>query len=60
VYSVNGRRVRLLAAGVASAGPREFVWDGRDDAGAQAASGTYVVKLQSPAGDVTQRVVRVR
>jgi hypothetical protein len=60
VYSVDGRRVRLLGAGVAAAGPREFVWDGRDDAGAQAASGAYIVRLQSPAGEVTQRVVRVR
>jgi carboxypeptidase T len=60
VYAVDGRRVRMLGAGVAAAGTREFVWDGRDDAGAQAASGAYVVRLQSPAGDVTQRVVRIR
>jgi carboxypeptidase T len=60
VYSVDGRRVRALATGVAAAGPHEIVWDGRDDAGAQAASGAYVVKLQSSAGDLTQRLVRVR
>jgi hypothetical protein len=60
VYSVDGRRVRALAAGVAAAGVHDLVWDGRDDAGAPAASGAYVVRLQSPAGEVTQRLVRVR
>jgi carboxypeptidase T len=60
VYSVDGRLVRVLAAGIAAPGSRELVWDGRASDGAAVASGTYLVRLESDAGTLTRRVVRLR
>jgi hypothetical protein len=59
VYSVDGRLVRVLAAGVASAGSHPLAWDGRRADGTRAASGTYLVKLDSAAGSSTRRIVLV-
>jgi endonuclease/exonuclease/phosphatase family metal-dependent hydrolase len=41
VYDVTGRIVRTLAAGQLPAGEHRVFWDGRDDVGAEAASGIY-------------------
>ena len=55
VYDVAGRLVRTLRSGeVEAAGPREAVWDGRDDAGRSAAAGAYVVRLSTD-GEVRSR-----
>jgi flagellar hook assembly protein FlgD len=43
---VAGRLVRTLAAGRLPAGPHAVRWDGRDDRGRGAASGTYVARLE--------------
>jgi hypothetical protein len=45
VYDVGGRLVRTLADGPLPAGRREVTWDGRSAAGAAAASGSYLVRL---------------
>ncbi|MFN2370222.1 MAG: S8 family serine peptidase, partial [Candidatus Krumholzibacteriia bacterium] len=45
VYDVAGRLVRTLAAGRLPAGSHAVRWDGRDDRGRGAASGTYVARL---------------
>lgn len=47
IYSLDGRRVVTLAAGVWPAGRHEVVWDGRDGRGDAVASGTYVSRLQA-------------
>jgi hypothetical protein len=47
VFDVRGRRVRRLVAGNLATGRHEVVWDGRDDAGVAAASGTYVARLRT-------------
>jgi len=60
VYTVDGRLVRVLAAGMAAPGERDLVWDGRNGGGRSVAAGTYLVRLDSPEGSVTQRVVRLR
>ena len=53
VYDLNGRMIRrLLNEAALSAGPHEEFWNGRDDAGRQVASGTYLYRLS--AGDFTQ------
>jgi hypothetical protein len=45
VYSVDGRRVRMLVRDVREAGEYSVTWDGRDDGGAAAAPGVYWVQL---------------
>jgi flagellar hook assembly protein FlgD len=57
---VDGRLVRLLATGMAAAGSRDLVWDGRSNDGRAVAAGTYLVRLDADTGGVTQRVVRLR
>ncbi len=42
VYDLTGRRIRTLAHDDLSPGTHSLVWDGRDDAGSQVASGIYV------------------
>jgi hypothetical protein len=59
VLTVDGRRVARLFDGSLSAGPHAFRWDGRDAAGARAPSGLYFVRLQSAAGSVSRRLVRL-
>lgn len=45
VHDLRGRRVRTLAQGRRDAGAYETVWDGRDDARRDLASGVYLVRL---------------
>jgi hypothetical protein len=45
VYNTLGQRVRILDKGLYGAGQYRLEWDGRDDAGAVAASGLYIVQL---------------
>jgi photosystem II stability/assembly factor-like uncharacterized protein len=47
VYDVAGRRVAGLASGVRDAGEHRVSWDRRDDRGARAAAGVYLVRLTS-------------
>ncbi len=57
VFDVAGRRVRELSGGVLAAGTHRVTWDGRDDAGAPAASGNYFVRLET--GGMAPLVTRV-
>lgn len=54
VFDAQGRRVRTLArAEAVSAGTHTLIWDGRDDAGANAGAGVYFVRVS--AGGVVRR-----
>ncbi len=44
IFDITGKRVRSLVKGVYPGGAHRFVWDGRDDAGRQAAAGNYFVQ----------------
>jgi hypothetical protein len=57
IYDVAGRLVRSLRSGSVPAGSHEVVWDGRDDAGNQVASGVYLYHFRSGAVVETRRVV---
>lgn len=50
VYAVDGRLVRTLVDESRAAGPQQVVWNGRDDAGRAAASGTYLYRLKGADG----------
>jgi len=60
IYDVNGRLVRALVDGWVEAGMHNVVWDGRDAAGRQAASGVYLYRLTSGYGTVVRRMVLIR
>ncbi len=45
VYDIAGRKVRSLFEGAVQPGPQRFDWNGRNDAGANAASGLYLGRV---------------
>ncbi|MCX6136675.1 MAG: T9SS type A sorting domain-containing protein, partial [Ignavibacteriales bacterium] len=47
IYDVLGREVRTLVSGTMNAGYYQAVWDGRNNAGVQTATGMYVYRIQS-------------
>lgn len=52
VYDLKGAQVRGLVDADLPAGRRQVTWDGRDDAGRSAPSGTYILRME--AGEVRQ------
>jgi len=57
VYDVSGRRVRTLFAGDAAAGPRELIWNLRDQAGARVRAGVYWLSARADGPARSRRVV---
>jgi lysophospholipase L1-like esterase len=60
IYSVDGRRVRLLGNQRWETGRYELAWNGKDDEGGSVAAGTYFVRLKTPAGVKVQKVTYTR
>ncbi len=60
VYDVLGRRVRELRSGPHDPGAHMILWDGRDAHGTRAASGTYMVRVETERESVVKRVTLVR
>ena len=60
VFDVGGRLVRTLATGPQTAGEHVARWDGRDEAGARVAPGTYFVRLKGKGGTLSRSVVLIR
>ncbi len=48
VFDLTGRKTRTLRPAPAGGGPRRAVWDGYDDSGRRATSGTYFVRIEAP------------
>ena len=59
VYDAAGRRVRTLATG-GRTGAFVLAWDGRDNAGRDAGSGVFFLRVRAGGQDLTRRVVRLR
>jgi flagellar hook assembly protein FlgD len=58
VLDVAGRRVRVLASGARQeAGVHELVWDGIGRDGRRVAPGVYLVRISTPEGASSSRVV---
>lgn len=60
VYDLRGRHVATVYEGDAATGPLDVVWDGRSAAGADVASGTYLVKLRTEQRQLVRKVALVR
>ena len=59
LFDEQGRQVRVLARGEATAGEHDVAWDGRDDGGARVASGLYFLRLEAEGRRLTQRLAVV-
>ncbi len=59
VFDVSGRRVRVLGAALDAAGAAVIRWDGRGAGGRPVSPGIYFLRLATPAGTASARVVRV-
>jgi len=57
VYSVTGQLVRTLRAENLVPGYYQVVWDGRNEHGAQASSGVYMVRAAARSNYATQKVI---
>lgn len=60
VYNSLGQRLRLLQAGHVLPGVHQVAWDGRDEAGVQAGSGTYTVVLQAGQVRLSRRLSLIK
>ncbi len=61
VYDLRGALVRVLANGSLPAGAQRVAWDGRDDAGQEVSSGTYLLRLETNTGrGLTRKLMLVR
>ena len=60
IYDTKGRLVRRLLDTHLAEGPHRVVWDGRDTAGRQLASGVYLLQLRSRLHEQTRKVTLLR
>ena len=60
LYDLRGRLVRTLLDGARPAGPGAVRWDGRDEDGRPAATGSYVARLESGGHRAVTRLLLVR
>ena len=60
VYDLRGARVRVLEDGPLPAGHHSRSWDGRDDAGAPAASGVYLFRLDAGPDSARQKGILLK
>lgn len=59
IHDAAGRRIAALLDRWLAAGPHEIFWDGADRNGIPVAPGTYFASLESRAGQITRKLVRV-
>lgn len=59
LLDVQGRTVRTLHAGPLGRGVTSLSWDGRGDSGQPVGAGLYFLRLTTPLGSSTTRVVRI-
>ncbi len=57
IYDATGRLVRRLSLDVPGPGDHELMWDGRDQAGRDVASGVYLVRISARGKTEAARVV---
>jgi hypothetical protein len=60
VLDIHGRVVRVLEDRPLLPGWHDAVWDGRDDAGMEAASGVYVLRMEGAGENAVEKLVLMR
>jgi hypothetical protein len=60
VFDTQGRLVRTLCNDIMPEGTHEAIWDGRDNAGGQAAAGMYFARFRAGTYEMTRKLVMVR
>ncbi len=60
IFDSSGRVVRSVLPRILPAGESRIVWDGRDEAGAAAAPGMYLIRLETPEGSAVRKLAVVR
>lgn len=60
LMDLRGRTVRLLYSGTLGRGVTPLSWDGRGDRGEQLGAGIYFLRLSTPLGASTTRILRLR
>jgi hypothetical protein len=60
VFNARGQLVRVLADGALAAGQHEVTWNGRDQSGLQASSGTYFYRLSTNGEQLTRKMTLVK
>jgi hypothetical protein len=60
IYSVDGRRVRLVTSGSLAAGEYHFDWDGRDETGQAVAAGVYYARLTAGGAKFTRTLTLLK
>jgi len=60
IYDLTGQKIRTYALHRLGPGEHQVNWDGRDDHGRQAASGTYLYRLTTPNYARTRKMILLR
>jgi hypothetical protein len=60
IYNIAGQKVRTLVDRRCEIGAHQIVWDGRNEAGQQIASGVYFARLQAVSESTNTEFVQVR
>ena len=60
VYNLAGQKVRVITQGMRTAGHHQVRWHGRDRAGRDAASGTYLVRMRAAGVDQVRKMLLLR
>jgi flagellar hook assembly protein FlgD len=60
IYDLRGMLVRVLEAGNRPSGRHQAIWDGQDDKGHGAPTGTYFCRLSTSQGSQTRKLTLAR
>ena len=60
IYNIRGQVVKTLFEGELPAGRYELMWDGKDESGAEVASGIYLYRLKTRQGTITRKMILLK
>ena len=60
IFNIMGQKIRTLVDSHVSAGAHNIIWDARDDAGRNVATGVYLVRMHSSHFVATQKVTLMK